>query len=726
MTAYTPLSSDRFQDLSTRLTHLGTHLLHYVQEQRSGQEQEGIDPGSLIDLEQEIEKCLNALEHQTYEVAVIAAMKAGKSTFLNAVIGADVLASESEACTVCRTEIRHVNPGVTPYLLEYPAVGQEPTLIAEGEAEQIRQAFLDRTHGIRKANAVEDVESFVLHHPIAAIQDLKVLSGFTLIDTPGPNEWETQDFNTVSLKQVALEVMRNCKVILFVLDYTSFKDNTNKELLTELIEKRRGFLEQDRDKLYFLLNKVDRKAENDRPLAEVVAELKATLQGFGIPDPKVYISSARQGLLARLILQGQAKEEHIKDFKKFFSAQYAQENEEGDMVIPGPQKIAPQALIDSGIPQIEESIIATIAQNAGIALLSEVLGQFDGVAGELEGLIQVSIQGWSRSVEDLERKLEEYIAGADRAKARVDEIKKKLVEQQTTLTEKFNAEVDQFAKKATQQICHEIDALVDRLSKGKKSPLRFLSNLISYFSSGKFSGSVVEFSSKEKAKKAYQKINETCTPIIQNFWLETQDKLVRDGNGIRKTLARTIEQEMQVLADEIAEILGEILKFEFKSSKIQIPDFTFEGIDEKIKKLYTTESSTKVEKRKKKRSCKSPKTYYVKVPYERDVSYYTIDFEKVKQLFTMTIDHQKKRIQGRIHDLIVEQVSTDLDQANYQFVAAFQRVQRKIEQDIQQHHNQSGEISQVIAALEAQLAIVKEYQQEIERIQQEINGSMSL
>lgn len=131
------MSSDRFQDLSIRLTHLGTHLLHYVQEQRSGQEQEGIDPSSLIDLEQEIEKCLNALEHQTYEVAVIAAMKAGKSTLLNAVIGADVLASESEACTVCRTEVRHVKPGATPYLQEYRVGEQEPTSIAKGEAEQI-------------------------------------------------------------------------------------------------------------------------------------------------------------------------------------------------------------------------------------------------------------------------------------------------------------------------------------------------------------------------------------------------------------------------------------------------------------------------------------------------------------------------------------------------------------------------------------------------------------
>ncbi len=59
-------------------------------------------------------------------------------------------------------------------------------------------------------------------------------------------------------------------------------------------------------------------------------------------------------LLAKLIQQGTANDSHLKNFKRFFSAKYAIENEEGDLVTPAPKKIAPQALTDSFIPTIEE------------------------------------------------------------------------------------------------------------------------------------------------------------------------------------------------------------------------------------------------------------------------------------------------------------------------------------------------------------------------------------
>ncbi|MHC5722385.1 MAG: dynamin family protein, partial [Nostoc sp.] len=82
----------------------GTHLLQYLQEIRQGRLSEGDDTKGLQSVEDEINKSLHELKEQKYQVAVIAAMKAGKSTFLNAIIGADVLASETAACTICRTD----------------------------------------------------------------------------------------------------------------------------------------------------------------------------------------------------------------------------------------------------------------------------------------------------------------------------------------------------------------------------------------------------------------------------------------------------------------------------------------------------------------------------------------------------------------------------------------------------------------------------------------------
>lgn len=714
LTTMTPLSSERFQELHTRLSHLGTHFLHYVQELRSGQIQEGRSTQSIDQINNNLENLLEALDRQTYQVAVIAAMNAGKSTLLNVIIGADVLASESKACTVCRTEIRHLTPGKTPYLLEYRANQSEPVLIAEGDG--IRQAFLQRTHEIRKTNTVEEIEYFELHHPIVAIQDLKVLSGFTLIDTPGPNEWQTDQFNTVHLRQIALEVLRSCQIILFVLDYTSFQDSVNQDLLSDLIEKRQGFLNQDRDKIYFLLNKVDLREENDRPLDVVVAELKETLQGFGIPNPKVYTSSARQGLLARLIEQGQAKDDHLKDFKRFFSAQYAEENEDGDLVIPSPKKIAPRALQDSGIPEIEESIIGTIAQNAGVALLHDILGQFSIAANEMEILLQTSIQGWNIAVEELEEGLQEYAAGADRARMRLDEIKKNIITQQNQLTQTFNTEVNQFAQQATQKISQEIDAFVNQLNAqdrsshaARQSPFQ---SLFDFLSGNTFSGHNIEFDSKEQAERAYDQINKCCTPIIQEFWLTTQDKLVRDGNSIRGQVAREIEQEIQVLSDELTILLGECLEIDFKPTPIKIPDYNFPGIDQRVE-----EQRKQVQRQRADKCCTSPESYTI------EVFSYVINFQDVKREFEKAIKRQKLTIEKLIEKVVADQIHTDLDKAQQQFEDSFERVERELQHIIQKRSDRSMEVDQAIVSLKEKLAILQQYYQEIDRIKADLGMS---
>nr|MDZ8020055.1 dynamin family protein [Nostoc sp. SerVER01] len=226
------MSSEQFQAAHESIYHIGTRLLEYLQEIRQDRLSEGDDTKSLQSVEDNINKALQALKDQKYQVAVIAAMKAGKSTFLNAVIGADVLASEAEACTICRTDIRPIYTIATPRLLEYRQGQKEPVVIAEGDASLIRQKFLDRTHKLRATANQDNTTRFELEHPIEAISKLSSLAGFTLVDTPGPNEWESAGFSTVALKQTALEALRTCDAIVFVLDYSSFKDNTNRTYAT--------------------------------------------------------------------------------------------------------------------------------------------------------------------------------------------------------------------------------------------------------------------------------------------------------------------------------------------------------------------------------------------------------------------------------------------------------------------------------------------------------------
>ncbi|NJO21539.1 MAG: hypothetical protein HC838_17925 [Spirulinaceae cyanobacterium RM2_2_10] len=136
---------------------------------------------------------------------------------------------------------------------------------------------------------------------------------------PAPTSRTTAAFDTVALKATALEALRNCDVILFVLDYTSFKDSINSELLQDLLSQRQEFLARNRGAIYFILNKVDCRTEGDRPLAEVIADLKQLLQHFGISQPQIYPVSAWQGLLAKLIASQTASDVQLKNFKQFLA-----------------------------------------------------------------------------------------------------------------------------------------------------------------------------------------------------------------------------------------------------------------------------------------------------------------------------------------------------------------------------------------------------------------------
>ncbi|MCD8488516.1 MAG: dynamin family protein [Desertifilum sp.] len=671
---YKQMSAQEFQATYTQTQELGKRLLQYLQE---------INKSSLQGVEEDLKKALSALEKQKYQVAVIAAMKAGKSTFLNALIGADVLASETESCTVCRTEVRPIDSSQNPKLLEYREGKRKPVVLAEGEPEAIQQVFLERTRQIRATQNQNNTEYFVLEHPIEAISKLSALSGFRLIDTPGPNEWESANFNTVALKQTTLEVLRTCDAILFVLDYTSFKDNTNEELLKVISESGRESLLKSSSKMYFILNKIDRKSERDRPIEEVIQELNKALVGFGVQEPKIYPVSSLQGLLAKLIQEKKANGQHKSDFKKFFLGRYIQEDEDGELVVPKMKDIAPQALLDSGIKTIEDSVLQTIVKNSGWNLLDDVLTNFNKVAQSIEEAIATEIKGWQIAFEELEQKVQDYTTRSEKSQKQVEQVKKSIENDKEKLLSNLIKEIDRFTERAKVEIKTEIDNVAKsqrnqpRATKKKQGLLgkimeetlkkqnllgkimeetfkkqnlleklveKVFENFTDFFNNRLEDDPYkIRLSSSEQTQKISQVINQYCTPLIQEFWLNTQDQLVREGTEIRETLVREIQRDIQTVSDEISNYLGDSLEVNIQPSPILFPKFEFAGIDAKVQHHQQVVSRVRKETRTKSRCCKSDKVYEVDVPYKETISYYEIDLMETYQAICQKIDEQVSR-----------------------------------------------------------------------------------
>jgi len=639
------MSSQEFQAAYNSIKDTGYRLLQYLKEFREGLGIQGNESQGLQSIENEITKALNGLQDQKYQVAVIAAMKAGKSTFLNSIIGADILASETAACTICRTDVRHITAGETPRLLEYREGQRKPVIIVEGNAGEIQQTFLLRTREIREKSNPDNTTRFEIEHPIEAISQLSSLTGFTLVDTPGPNEWESANFNTNALKQTALEALRTCNAILFVLNYASYKDNAVSDLFKDVVENRKDFIAENTGKIYFILNKIDQKTERDREIAEVIKDLQLELANFGFRNPVIYPASSRQGLLAKLIQQEKATKDQIKDFKKFFSAQYATEDEEGEQTIPAPRKIAPQALADSGIPTIQETVIQRITQNSGWNLLSEVVAELDKAAKAMEDTLNTEIKGWKMGIEALKEKVEDYRRRSENARANIESVKKAVEQQKQILISGFSQGINTFADVAKAQIASEIDKIAESRSanspKQKKIQLtpqpmpqiekiRFvrqrvgeigeaLLGLIPVFgkelgTAFKFSASlwdklsetvpetfngsvyqpdynpekfdpyIIRCQTQTEAQKILKTINDVCAPSIESWWIDTQDQLVREGTSIREELATKIQEDIQKISDELSNYLGDALQVKLNINPIQFPSFDFPGIDAGIQR----------------------------------------------------------------------------------------------------------------------------------------------
>jgi len=712
-----------YQETHARLHEVGQRLLDYVRELRWAHWNPTQDAESFASIQADIQRALTALREQRYQVAAIAAIKAGKSTLLNALIGADVLASESEACTVCRTDVRPIPADQRPRLWEYREGSRVPVELAAGDAATIRQQFLDRTHAIRATGNRDRTLRFELEHPIDALSQFPALTGLTLVDTPGPNEWSGAGFDTAALKETALAALRTCDAILFLLDYTSFKDRTNAELLQELIEQRREFFVGQRGRLYFLLNKIDCYAEGDRPLEEVIADLQELLQTAGIPEPQIYPISAWQGLLAKLIASDRATETHRKNFQRFFSGRYVRETEEGDLIVPSPQKIAPQAWLDSAVPQIEEIVMRAVVANSGWNLLRDVLAKLEKAAAASEDVLSTRISGWQIEIAPLRQRLEAYKQLAKAAIVQIRGVKKSVDRQERQLVAQFKREIRDFGERAKLTLQREFErcwqarwgeAVVlgpvnddpwtspaelsdDRAALPVPDTLAAsLQRSLQDCDINRDRPFQLRCDSRTAIERVKQDINRYCSIAIKHWWAEARDQLSRQGTQIRQELAADIRDRVQQISDELSTYLGEALDISLNINPIQMLMFDFQGIDTQVQ--HQTENYLRWKKEHRKAFCRD---YEVDIQVDERRDYYQIDMQQTLKAIAREIDAQTVGSLTVVEKTVKRQVADDFSNAEQQINDYINRFLVEFERLLREREQRETEVEEIVTRLTA-------------------------
>ncbi|UBF28422.1 dynamin family protein [Kovacikia minuta CCNUW1] len=216
-----------------------------------------------LGLEREIEDTTVAsknLKQGVFRLLVLGDMKRGKSTFLNALIGENLLPSDVNPCTALLTILRYgpekqvtiyFNDGKPPEQIDFKDFKQRYTIAPE-EAKQLEQ---------QQQQAFPDVTHAVVEYPLPLLE-----KGVEIVDSPGLNDTEARN-------ELSLGYIVNCHAILFVLRASQPCTLAERRYLENYI-KDRGL------SVFFLINAWDQVKEGliDPDDAEELAAAEAKLR----------------------------------------------------------------------------------------------------------------------------------------------------------------------------------------------------------------------------------------------------------------------------------------------------------------------------------------------------------------------------------------------------------------------------------------------------------------
>lgn len=200
-----------------------------------------------------IEKISKNLDNQEYKIAVVANMSSGKSTFINALFGEEVLPAFNHATTDCATFI-YSKPNIDKKAIIYYSDKRKSIEITNNIEEEIKQ-FAQKDNECEN-NRHKNVEKIELYYPFKNLQTSSSEDfNIVFIDTPGPNS--TGEDYKQKHKDQTRNVLNEVDLALFMFDYTQLDANlsSDEQGLWHTIEKRHAVGKNF--EVYFLLNKID-------------------------------------------------------------------------------------------------------------------------------------------------------------------------------------------------------------------------------------------------------------------------------------------------------------------------------------------------------------------------------------------------------------------------------------------------------------------------------------
>lgn len=313
-----------------------------------------------LELERDVEdinKTSNNLAQGVFRLLVLGDMKRGKSTFLNALIGENLLPSDVNPCTALLTLLRYglekkvtvyFNDQTTPEQVDFKSFKRRYT-IDPAEAKR-----LERENKL----AFPNVSHAVVEYPLPLLE-----KGIEIVDSPGLNDTEARN-------ELSLGYINNCHAILFVLRASQPCTLGERRYLENYI-KGRGL------SVFFLINAWDQIRESlidpDDPeeLAEAEERLHQVfhanlaeycqIDGQDIYDERAFPISSIQALRKRVkdtnaSLEGTGFPKFLKALSTFLTKERAIAEFRQARTLARQGHIHVQEAVERRIPLLEQNV----------------------------------------------------------------------------------------------------------------------------------------------------------------------------------------------------------------------------------------------------------------------------------------------------------------------------------------------------------------------------------
>ncbi|GHU76880.1 hypothetical protein FACS189461_4950 [Spirochaetia bacterium] len=264
-------------------------------------------------------------EHTFYKlprrnITLFSTMSAGKSTFVNSLLGHDYLPSKNEACTAKIAAI--ADNDYINYCLGYVSKKGKPVFC--GNVDQTK---------MEEWNNDSEVSRIILEGNLDRISSEKTVT--VIHDTPGINYSGNAEHKKITIEHI---VNSRPEIIICLLDATQLFTTGFSDALEDL---KKANDKGNKARILFVLNKADSYDAEKESLKETIADTLAAFTEKGFSSPAIIPVSSRAARLFKMALHKRINftEDEIDDFVHYLRFFFRPENDFSQLAAGVPDEI---------------------------------------------------------------------------------------------------------------------------------------------------------------------------------------------------------------------------------------------------------------------------------------------------------------------------------------------------------------------------------------------------